>query len=368
MARIRALTEEDIPQVAALRCRVFRWRSQDSADAREMAIRRVFWDNPFVDDATPSLVLEDAGDGIVGFMGVSARRFRLGCNEVSGAVCSSFMVEERWRGLGGAQLLKQFLAGPQDLSFVDSPNEEAWHLWARLGTVNAARESLFWVRALRPIRHAVGRLRGGKLSLMARVLARPLAMSLDALAVRVKKNPFHLCVPDSREEPLTPGDLVRCLADLGTEGCLVPVYDERMLDWLFRNLERGPKGKRLRKALVRANTGEVIGWYIRFANPGGVSDVVQLEAREDRYGDLLSHLFYTAWREGSVALSGRASGHSWEHLLQQGCVFSKNRPPVLIHSRRSDVLDAFQQGLVHLSRLEGEWWLIHLCGESRAVR
>ncbi len=361
MTSVRALAEEDIPQVAALRSRLFRWRPQDSAATREAAVRRVFWDNPFVDDTTPSLVLENAGAGIVGFMGVSARRFRLGCDEIRAAACSSFMVEERCRGLAGAQLLKQFLAGPQDLSFVDSPNEEAWNLWTRLGTVNAARESLFWVRALRPIRHAVGQLRGGALSLMARALARPFAMSLDALAVRVKKNPFHLCVPDSREEPLTPGDLVRCLADIGTEGSLVPVYDERMLNWLFGNLERGPKGHRLRKALVRAKTGEVIGWYIRFANPGGVRDVIQLEACEDRYGDLLRHLFYTAWREGSVALSGRASGHSWEHLLQQGCVLSRNRPPVLVHSRRSEVLAAFQEGSVHLSRLEGEWWLIHLC-------
>ncbi|MDH3458205.1 MAG: hypothetical protein OER90_15295 [Gemmatimonadota bacterium] len=360
MARIRALIEDDIPQVAALRSQVFQWRREDSSATREEAIRRVYFHNPFVDASTPSLVLEDAREGVVGFMGVSGRRFRLGDSEVRGAVSSSFMVAERWRGLSGIQLLKQFLAGPQDLAFVDTPNESALDLWARLGTVTAARESLFWVRALRPIRHAVGQLRGGSLSLIARALTRPLAMSLDAFAVRAKATPFHLSVPESREEPLTPRDLVRCLADLGIKGCLVPVYDERMLDWLFRNLERAPKGNMLRKVLVRANTGEVIGWYIRIANPGGVSNVIQLGAREDRYGDLLHHLFYTAWKEGSVALTGRAHGYSWEHLSRRGCVFSRRTNQLLIHTRRSEVLTAFEQGLVHLSRLEGEWWMNQL--------
>jgi hypothetical protein len=361
MANVRALTEKDIPDVAELRRRVFRWRQEEPAAARESAVRRVFWENPFVDCRTPSLVLEDSEEGIVGFIGVSARRFRLGCEEILGAVCSSFMAEGRGRGLGGAQLLKRFLEGPQDLSFVDSPNTEALNLWARLGTVHAARESLHWVRPLRPVRYAVGRLRGGRLPQVARVLARPFAMGLDALAVRATKNPFYLPAPESQEGPLAPEELRRCLADMENPGCLVPLYGQDSLEWLLDSLERGPKGSRLRKALVRGKTGEPIGWYIRIANPGGMSDVIQYGANGNHHAELLNHIFHAAWSEGSVAVSGRACGYSWDQLLQQGCVFSRNRPPVLIHSQRCDILTAFQEGRVHLSRLEGEWWLIHLC-------
>jgi hypothetical protein len=33
---------------------------------------------------------------------------------------------------------------------------------------------------------------------------------------------------------------------------------------------------------------------------------------------------------------------------------------VLIHSRETELLRAVQQGRAFLSRLEGEWWMIHL--------
>lgn len=360
VARIRPLCEDDIPRIAALRATVFSWRRKDSAEARGAALRTIFFGNPFCDEALPSLVYENDAGNLVGFLGVSARPLRWRGTELRAAVCTGFMVDRDWRGMVGIQLLRKALDGPQDLTIADSPNPQSRVLVEQLGAVTAVRDSLFWVRPLRPVRYAVGQIRNGWPLLCARLLARPLATGLDAMAVRMSQSPFHLKAPDSHAEPLTPGDLLRCLAEVGSTCSPSPHYEERALTWLLGSLRHGPRGERLQTVLVRSRAGDVIGWYIRFAARGGVSEVVQMGARRERYGDLLHHLFYSAWRDGSLAVSGRVQAPFLETLAEHGCVLCRDGPPVLIHSRRAEVLDAIQGGRAFLSRLEGEWWMIHL--------
>jgi hypothetical protein len=357
---IRPATPDDIPQIAALRSRVFSWRQKDSAQARETALQRIFFDNPFCDETLPSLVCENDGGGIVGFLGVSGRSLRWEGTEVRAAVPTGFMVDPDSRGMAGLRLLQRLLHGPQDITYADSPNQMARRLMEHLGGVTAPNDSLFWVRPLRPVRYMVGQIRNDGLLLAARLLARPVATAVDALAARYAHSPFYVKDPGSREEPLTAADLIRCLTELGSVCSPSPSYDEGALSWLLESLRRGPRAGALRQALVRSSAGEVIGWYIRFANRRGTSDVVQMGARKERYGDLLDHVFHAAWREGSVAVSGRVQSPFLETLGQKGCVFSTNGPPVLIHSRRPELLRAVQEGRAFLSRLEGEWWMIHL--------
>jgi hypothetical protein len=360
VGQIRPATPDDIPQVAALRSRVFSWRQKDSAAARETALQRVFFGNPFHDETLPSLVCENDRGGIVGFIGVSGRSLRWQGTEVRAAVPTGFMVDPDSRGMAGVRLLRRLLDGPQDITFADSPNQTARRLMEHLGGVTAPNDSLFWVRPLRPVRYMVGQIRNGGLLFSARLLARPVASAVDALATRYAQSPFYLKDPGSREEPLTAADLVRCLTELGSACSPSPSYAEAALSWLLASLARGPRAGALRQALVRSSTGEVIGWYIRFINRHGTSDVVQMGARKERYGDLLDHVFWAAWQEGAVAVSGRVQPPFLETLGQKGCVFSTNGPPVLIHSRHAELLRDVQQGRAFLSRLEGEWWMIHL--------
>ena len=360
MGQIRPATPDDIPQIAALRSRVFSWRQKDSAEARETALQRIFFGSPFHDEALPSLVCENDRGGIVGFIGVSGRTLRWQGREVRAAVPTGFMVDPDSRGMAGLRLLQRLLSGPQDITYADSPNLGARRLMEHLGGVTAPHDSLFWVRPLRPVRYTVGQIRNGGLLFSARLLARPVASAVDALATRYARSLFYLKDPGSREEPLTAADLVRCLTELGSSCSPSPAYREAALSWLLESLGRGPRAGELRQALVRSSAGEVIGWYIRFTNPRGSSDVVQMGASKERYGDLLDHVFHAAWREGSVAVAGRVQPPFLETLGQKGCVFSTNGPPVLIHSRETELLRAVQQGRAFLSRLEGEWWMIHL--------
>lgn len=360
MGQIRPATLDDIPQIAALRSRVFSWRQKDSAAARETALRRIFFDNPFCDEALPSLVCENERGGIVGFIGVSGRRLVWQGREVRAAVPTGFMVDPDSRGMAGLRLLQRLLHGPQDITYADSPNQMARRLLEHLGGVTARNDSLFWVRPLKPVRYMVGQIRNGGLLFSARLLARPVASAIDALATRYAHSPFYMKDPGSREEPLTAASLLACLRELGSACSPSPSYGEAALSWLLESLGRGPRAGALRQALVRSSDGEIVGWYIRFANRRGTSDVVQMGARKERYGDLLDHVFHAAWREGSVAVSGRVQPPFLETLGQKGCGFSTNGPPVLVHSRQPELLRAVQEGRAFLSRLEGEWWMIHL--------
>lgn len=357
---IRAATEDDIPQIAELRSRVFSWRQADPAAAREAAVQRIFFHTPFRDAALPSLVYVNDRGALAGFLAVSGRTFLWRGTALRVAVPTGFMVDPRSRGVAGVLLLRRLLDGPQDLTLADAPNPPGRRLMEKLGGVCLPLDSLHWCRPLRPVRYAVGQVRNGALLFASRLLARPVATALDALATRAPGSPFHLHDPGTREEPLTAAALIGGLAELSRVCTPSPCYDETRLQWLLDALDHGPAASRFRRALVRSAAGEVIGWYVRLRSRRGVSEVVQLGARPERYGALLDHLFYAAWRDGSVAVSGRLQPPFLETLSDKACGFSRNGPPVLVHSRHPELLRAVRDGQGFLSRLEGEWWMIHL--------
>ncbi|HZH80174.1 MAG TPA: hypothetical protein VFD68_02650 [Gemmatimonadales bacterium] len=359
-AGIRPASPDDIPEIAELRMRVFSWRPQDSAEAREAAVSRVFFDNPLLDPALPPLVCMNERGRLVGFIGVSGRTFQWRGSTIRVAVPTGFMVDPASRGVPGVMLLRRLLSGPQAFTLADSPNLPGRRLMEKLGGTVAPLDSLYWVRPLRPVRYAIGQIRNGPLLFATRLLARPLAVGLDAVATRVAKSPYAVKRPDTREEPLSPAELMRCVAELASICTPSPCYHEPTLRWLMDALGQGPRGQEFERVLVRSAAGEVLGWYLRFTSRRGVSEVVQLGATKERYGALLDHVFHAAWRDGSVAVTGRVQPMFLETLAEKGCVFSRAGPPVMIHSRHADLLQDILGGRAFMSRLDGEWWMIHL--------
>ena len=74
MGGIRALVLEDLPAVADLRRRTFRFSRWDSAEALQAYLKTVFLENPWYDEELPSLVYEESPGKIAGFLGVVPRR------------------------------------------------------------------------------------------------------------------------------------------------------------------------------------------------------------------------------------------------------------------------------------------------------
>ena len=351
MGRIRQFAPDDIPAVVALRRKAFRHSERPSADDLGAYLEEIFFRNPWRDEAIPSLIYANATGAIVGFIGVVPRPAMFQDQPIRVAVGTQLMVDPDSRGLVGVALVKAFLSGPQDLSFADLASDVSRRLWEALGGAVSLVQSLHWTQPLRP-----GRFHAGQLAqrLHARALAwalRPVSWAVDGLIARWPLAQGLL------EAPLTPTLMAAHLPDVLAHATLRPRYDKGSLRWLLDQLAATGKRGELHGVAARGVDGALVGWYLYYANAGGVGQVVQVAARRERAGDVLQCLFHHAWEQGVVALAGRVEPGLLAALGAQGALLSRDGPWVLLQSEHPELLAAIHSGDGFLSRLDGEWWM-----------
>ncbi len=134
MSEIRALEVRDIEQVAALYERVVRSGANEASPGLVDYFRRTLLDHPMSDPDIPSLVSEDDAGRIVGFIGSHPRQARLGEQQIR-IGCSGQLVSDPVHGnpAVGALLMRQYLAGPQDLTITDGATPLVSEMWTRHG-------------------------------------------------------------------------------------------------------------------------------------------------------------------------------------------------------------------------------------------
>jgi hypothetical protein len=356
MGWVRPFGEGDVPRVVDLHRRVFPVGSESprvELDEYRDYCRETFLNNPWSDAGPVSLVYEESDGDVVGFLGVMARQLSLDGRPVQLAISSQFMVEPTRRAtLAAVHLVRALQLGPQDLLVADEASDASRTLWEALGGSTAHLYSLCWVRPLRPGRFIASRLmkRSG---LAARVWG-PLCDVIDGAAARLSRSPLYQSEPDLAGEELDEAALAACISDLPRRS-LRPEYDSRSLKWLFEVLAQKKGCGTFRKVAVRNAMQEVVGWYLYYAKPGEVGEVIQVGARDDSVAPVLRHLFYHAWRQGLIGLVGRADPKFLREYSRAGCFFHHRGHWMLIHSRRPEVLRALQAGDAFLTRLEGEW-------------
>jgi hypothetical protein len=109
--------------------------------------------------------------------------------------------------------------------------------------------------------------------------------------------------------------------------------------------------------VVKGVKGDVVGWYLYYLNPGKVGEVLQIVAKDHSIREVLHHLFYHAWQQGMVAITGRLNPRFIQAFSDQYCIFHHRDLWMLVHSRKPELLQAFCRGDAFFSRLEGEWCL-----------
>lgn len=320
MDRIRALTEDDIPQVAALYQRVFGGGVQASLQPLTDYFHDVFFENPWNDRELSSWVYETETRTIAGFLGVIPRRFHLRGRSLQAAVSTQLMVDDSSRHrLAALKLLQTFFAGPQEFSFTDGANDASRRTWKALGGVDIPIYSLCWTRLLGPSQEEVPEVAPGFL-----------------------------------EEDLDVPTLLENLPRLTRHLSLRPEYDSAFLGWLLSLAEEKTKHGLLRKRVLR-NAGRIEGWYVYYLNVGGTSQVLQLVASPESFSAVLGQLFKTLRRAGATAVSGRLDPPYLHEFSRQQCHFSAGSA-VLARASDPGLLEAIYRGDALLSRLEGEWW------------
>lgn len=326
---------------------------------------RLYLDHPWASERFPSFVSEDRDGQLNGAIGVMNRPFRLGDEELMAAVSAELFVDPTSRSsLCGLQLLKQFLNGEQDFSIADVANETTRQIWTRLGGSVLPVYGMTWMAMLDPCRFATSlALRN---SLPGRI-ARPVARLVDAIARRLVSVESDVDVSKLTGEPLQQSHVVEFSNELLGHHSLKPIYDEGGTNWIWNRLNfvsrnAGPS----RQTLVRDAAGKPLGWHIYQWKPGHVARVSQVVARENSEPQVFAHLLKALKQSGAPGAIGRVQPDLLQTLIDCGCLLRRRSCHVLIHSKRQDILQAFESGTAFLSLLDGEG-AVQLWNDPRAA-
>jgi len=358
MGHVRPFAEDDIPHVVELRQKCFRFSDRSSLEELRSYFKEIFFHNPWCDKDLPSLVYQDENRQIVGFLGVVPRRMLMKGRPIRVAVSTQFMVDPSSRSsLAAVQLLKRFYSGPQDLSFADLAYDSGRRLWESLGGTAALLYSIYWTRILRPCRYGIPFLRTHGLPRAVGFAVRPIFDLVDAIVTRIPSSPFRQVMPQGSGEEMDTETLLKCFSEFSGSQSLWPEYDHGSLQWLLEKVGLKKGYGTLQKVVIRSAERVVLGWYLYFLIPRGISTVIQITARRNAIEAVLDHLFHHAWQHGAVALVGRLEPRFLREFSNKYCYFHSDGPSVLVHSHNSEVLQAVLSGDAFLTRLEGEWWL-----------
>lgn len=351
--RIRPFRHADIPAVIEIRHLAFRHSIRTSTGDLAAYFAHTFLDGPWCDPVLPSLVHLDDTGAVNGFVGVVPRRMRFEGRTLRVAVPTQLMVRPGSPSGSGLRLVRAIFDGPQDLTISDVANDAARRLWERVGGHTSHLHSLQWTLPLRPVRYALGRLSRFPLGRAVNYALRPACALLDRL---------HSDPPRTRGGPLTterfdPPRHVGLLNEIAARWPLHPVYESEMLAWQLEETARRPAQGPLEAHLVRDAFGHGIGWFIYFANRGGIGEVVQVVAHPGEQEKVLGLLESRARAAGVVALSGRMEPGLADIFAARGIGFTRTGPWFLTHARDPRLYAVVLHGEGMLSRLEGEWWL-----------
>ncbi len=345
--RLRHFLPHDAVAVAALHARVFpgAWSSQDECAAY---LRELLFRNPWYDYELPSWIAED-GEGIVGFFGVLPRRMVYGKVGLRVAVGCQLMVDPaKRRSLAALELLKRYLAGPQDLSIADGANDTTRVLWEAAGGAASPLHSVHWVRLLRPA--------GGLVSLAGHVapafaaVAAPVAALADACIPRRARR-----ASPWRQEELDAAGLAAALHEHRGVYTLRPYYEESSAEWLLKQARAKRRHGVLQGCVLRDEAQRIAGWFLYYLS-SSMSQVLQIGAHRERLPGVLDRLFEHSRARGAVAIQGRLEPHIAAALRGKSCLLVNRGISTLLHAKDPALLLPFFRGDAFFSRLDGEWW------------
>lgn len=355
---IRQLEHRDLDQLPTLHAAV--WGTKDqSVDELQVAYHDLFpnlyIDHPWKDPKVHSLVHVEDGGRISGLIGVMTRAMKFEGTPIQTAISSNLCVDPQSRSqLVGVQLLKQLLNGPQDLSLADMANAATVKIWKLLGGSTAPLYSLEWVRPLRPFACGTAFLRECDKLRWALPLLKPATSILDRIAARTLPRYFKPQTSHLKATPLTAKMLLDRLPTFTEQDVLKPIYNQESIDWIWERTAHLFDSGQIQRVAVNNAHGVLLGWYIYNLIPKGIGQVAHIVASERTAHQVIGHLFDHAAQHGAVGLSGRVPPAFMQSLSDQGAVFHRRGATVLIHSRRPELLQAFQRPGVFLTSLEGE--------------
>lgn len=353
---IEPLERADIQGVAQLFQKIMRRSTAPPPVELTSYVDRIYLHSPWQDESIRSLVYKQNG-GVSGFISVLPFPMTLYGAPIRAAIGGNFMVDPAMSNpLAGPRLLKMFLAGPQDVAFTDSANAKARKIWEGLGSVSIQPYALQWLHVIRPGGLALSMGMRNTVVAPLAVLVKPISFLIDTIVAAIPQSPFYRETSVLQSQEMTSHDLLTAIRSFASGFALAPEYTEASLEWVIRNAEAKREYGALRKIAVY-NAGHVLqGWCLYYPNPGDVGRVLQLGANARTASAVLSHLFWDARKQGSIALLGRMEPRYIQQLSSLNCVFVHRGSSLMVHSNNADIVNSLHRGDAFFSRLEGDWW------------
>jgi hypothetical protein len=356
---IRPLEWDDLPQVASLYESVSRSGSAMPPRGLASYFERTLLDHPWADPEIPSLVYLDEQGTLRGFIGSHVRRLRLEGRPIRMACGGQLVSDPAVRNRAtGTLLLRRFFAGPQDLTITDGATEATRRMWRGLRGSVGHLGSISWVRLFDW--GAAGEQALERFGMAAwRPVVRPVLSTVRAVANRIPAISLQVKDPSTRAEDLTPQALLEHLPSILQHRLLHPSYDERFLAWLFREMATVRSRGELVKRLIR-DGDRVLGWYVAYLQRRGLSQVMQIAARDRDAPAVLDHLFHDAQSARVAALTSQLEPSLFEALSQRSrrCLLHLSAN-FLLYSRDPAVINPILPGQAMITRMDGERWMGH---------
>jgi len=368
---IRALTPQDLSELAALRTRV----DADANDRRrtQVAIAQLYphllLDTPWYNPDIPSLV--NTADGrLTGMLAVSARPMLFEGRMITAAIGTDLYVAGETRGtMAGLALPKALLNGNQDITFCDVANDKTRRIWERFGGFAASAYNLNWIGVFRPCQLAacilsdrrglglVGRATMTVSPAIDRIVPKNLTCSIDPVPQGIMS------------ETLTPETFSQSLPELTADHLVRPVYSREATEWLWKRLPfLSLDSKEVSAILLRNSRGKLLGWYIYHVTQSGIARVSQIAAKQADAQVVINHLFARVFEEGAAAIAGRMQPHFQQCMIDHNCLIRGRESYTLVHSRDRRLAEAFRGGHAWLTVVDGEAPLNVWSSPEHAIR
>ncbi|MCY6381753.1 hypothetical protein [Hoeflea prorocentri] len=356
-AGVRPFDPADIPAVAAMFQKIMLGSKKPAPATLERCLQETFLDHPRFDPELPSRVYIDAAGTIGGFIGVLPSPMTFRGEPLRAAIAGSLMVENPAQNpLAGARLLRSVRSGPQDITISETANDVSMGMWERMGDSAVAQYSLQWVRVFRPAAFATA-MASDRIA-AARLLG-PVAAVAD-LSVK------HLTGRSSEAGDVKPlrskraqagrGELASLIKELAQNYALRPEWDDEALAWMLSQAQEKSRYGDMRSHIVLSPSGKVLGCYVYYLRSGGIAWVLQVLAHPKAHAAVVESLLEDARAGGAAAIRGRVQPETIAPLMRRKAFFVCNASMV-VHTRRSELLDTVNAGDALITGLAAESWI-----------
>ncbi len=185
--------------------------------------------------------------------------------------------------------------------------------------------------------------------------ARWFCSRIDRLIDTTRRWPGTVHPAPHHDVALTRDLIVQEFDRLTDDVLLRPRYTASNIDWIWHQMGRLADSAGIQRRAVVDSDQRLLGWYVYQIVPHDIGRVIHFAASAEHRNEVFQQLLADADAQSLAGLTGRVpAGMSAQELMQHRCLVSTSESRCMIHTRDSEIRDAFQQGDVFLSAVEGE--------------